>query len=191
MITTARFARPLCSAAATSLILLGLLAPNAAAAECPGANDIPATQDDTGAAASAVMCLVNAERTKRDLKPLKRDKDLAQAARGHSADMVRRNFFSHVTPGGTDLKDRLREAGYGKPSDGWRAGENIGWGTGSRATPASLVDEWLDSPAHKRNMLQDHFREIGVGVAAGAPKASTGGLPGATYTIDLGVIRPG
>ena len=53
------------------------------------------------------------------------------------------------------------------------------------------MDEWLDSPAHKRNMLQDHFGEIGVGVAAGAPKASTGGLPGATYTIDLRVIRPG
>ena len=101
--------------------------------------------------------------------------------------MARRNYFSHVTPGGEDLGDRLRDAGYGDPGDGWRAGENLGWGTGNRATPASLVDEWLASPGHKRNMLENSFREIGVGVAEGAPQPTDGGLPGATYTLNLGV----
>ena len=104
--------------------------------------------------------------------------------------MARRNYFSHVTPGGDDLGDRLRDAGYGDPGDGWRAGENLGWGTGNRATPASLVDEWLASPGHQRNMLERSFRELGVGVAGGAPQ-DDGGLPGATYTLNLGVIRSG
>ncbi len=193
MSTTARLARPLISAAVASLCLFGLLAPSAGAAQtdrCPGSLDVPTSQDSLGDAAQAIVCLVNAERTSRGMSPLRRDGDLAQAARRHSADMARRNYFSHVTPSGDDLGDRLRAAGYGDPGDGWRAGENLGWGTGSRATPASLVDEWLASDAHKRNMLKESFREVGVGVAAGAPQGDRG-LPGATYTLDLGVIRSG
>ena len=80
------------------------------------------------------------------------------------------------------------QAGYGKPGDGWKVGENLGWGTGERATPNALVDAWLNSPPHKKNMLTGAYRELGVGVAVGAPKASTA-LPGATYTLNLGVIR--
>jgi uncharacterized protein YkwD len=190
MLTTARFARrPLLSAA----VALTLLTPSASAAEaeqCPRSHDVPTTEESLSTAATAVECLVNAERTIRGLKPLRRDRDLAKAARRHASDMARRNYFSHVTPGGEDLKDRLREAGYGDPGDGWRAGENLGWGTGTRATPASLVAEWLASPGHKRNMLQERFREIGVGVAGGAPQQSAG-LPGATYALTQGVIRPG
>jgi uncharacterized protein YkwD len=191
--TTARLARPLISAAVSSFCLFGLLAPSAGAAQverCPGSLDVPTSQEGLNNAAQAIGCLVNAERTSRGLKPLRRDGDLAQAARRHSADMARRNYFSHVTPGGEDLGDRLREAGYGDPGDGWRAGENLGWGTGNRATPASLVDEWLASDGHRRNMLKESFRELGVGVAAGAPQGDNG-LPGATYTLALGVIRSG
>ena len=194
MFTTARFARPLLCAAASTIATFGLLAAPAGAAQaerCPGALDVPTSQEGLSNAAGAIVCLVNAERTSRGLKPLRRDSDLAQAARRHAADMARRNYFAHVTPGGEDLGDRLRDAGYGDPGDGWRAGENLGWGTGNRATPNSLVDEWLASPAHKRNMLENSFRELGVGVAAGAPQATSGGLPGATYTLNLGVVRHG
>ena len=140
------------------------------------------------AADDAVICLVNVERTSRGLKALKRDGDLAQAARGHSRDMARNKYFDHTSPNGDSVGDRIREAGYGKPGDGWKVGENLGWGTGERATPNSLVDEWLNSPPHKKNMLTGSYRELGVGVAGGAPKGSTD-LPGATYTLNLGVIR--
>jgi uncharacterized protein YkwD len=102
--------------------------------------------------------------------------------------MARRNFFSHVTPGGADLGDRLRRAGYGRPGAGWRAGENLGWGTGPRATPAALVAAWLASPEHRRNMLRRSYRELGVGVARGEPTGASDPLPGATYALELGAI---
>ena len=102
--------------------------------------------------------------------------------------MVRRAYFSHVTPDGEGLNDRVRNAGYGRPGDGWRVGESLGWGTGDRATPAALVDAWLASPGHRRILLQDAYRELGVGVAAGAPQGWSW-LPGATYTMELGTIR--
>jgi uncharacterized protein YkwD len=122
------------------------------------------------------------------MPPVTRDADLGQAARRHSGDMVRHGFFSHVGTGGTTLGDRLRAAGYGRDS-GWHAGEALGWGTGALSTPNALVDEWLDSPPHRRILLDSGYRELGVGVAAGEPRDDQSSLGGATYTVDFGVIR--
>src|SRR4051812_48290230 len=115
-------ARLLLAAAIASCISM-LVAHPASAAQadrCPGSLDVPTSSAEAGAAADAVVCLVNAERTSRGLKPLGRDGDLAQAARRHAADMVRRNYFSHTSPSGTSFSDRIRAAGYGSPGDGWK-----------------------------------------------------------------------
>jgi len=186
------FARRL-SAAALPLIAVCTLAARPAEAsqadKCPGSLDIPSSAAGTDQAADAIVCLVNAERTSRGLKPLHRDGDLAQAAAGHASDMVRRDYFGHVSPGGKDLGDRIRAAGYFNSGDVWKVGEALGWGTGSRATPNTLVDEWLASPTHRQVLLDPGYREIGVGVSTGAPIDHPTILPGATYALDLGVIR--
>jgi uncharacterized protein YkwD len=169
----------------------GLAVPTAVkaadAADCPGALDVP-TRASAGAAAGAVACLVNQERARRGLRRLAPDADLGLVARRQARDMVRRTYFSHVTPGGADLGDRVRASGYGDGS-GWRVGEALGWGTGTRATPNALVDEWLASPPHRRILLDPGFRDLGVGVADGTPRPATFGLPGATYALDAGVTR--
>lgn len=192
MFTTA-IRRPLLTAAillTAAYSLHAAPAPAAAGADqCPGAKDLPASQGDVDRATDAVMCLVNVERTTRGLKALKRDSDLAQAARGHSRDMAGNKYFEHTSPNGDTVGDRIRQAGYGKPGDGWRVGENLGWGTGERATPNSLVDMWLNSPPHRKNMLTAAYRDLGVGVAPGAPTSTRSSLAGATYTLNLGVIR--
>lgn len=194
MFTTA-LSRPRFHAAVVTLFACGLLAAPASASrgvyQCQGSLDIPQSDAQTTVAASSIACLVNAERTSRGIAALTRDGDLAQAARGHASDMSRHQFFAHVNQAGEGLSDRLRDAGYGRPGDGWRAAEDLGWGTGQRATPNALVDAWLDSPPHRRILLSSAYEELGVGVALGAPKATTGGLPGATYAMDLGTIRPG
>ena len=133
------------------------------AARCPGALDVPTTQAQLDQAADAVTCLVNAERTSRGLKALRPDGDLARAARSHSRDMARNQYFDHTSPDGDSVGDRIRRAGYGDPGDGWKVGENLGWGTGERATPNALVDAWLNSPPH-RAILLGNARRAGVGV---------------------------
>ena len=183
MLTTA--ARPLLHAVATLTIFAAVAVP-AGAESCPGADTIPTSEEELGQAASATFCLVNAERTRRGLAPLRRDADLTQAARGHATDMVRRDYFAHTSPSGETFKERVREAGYGEPGAGWRAGENLGWGTGPRAAPSALVDAWLQSPGHRKILLADQYRELGIGVAGGAPNKD-GSLPGATYTMNVGV----
>lgn len=192
--TSAPFQRSALRAAVVFLAAFGLLTARADAAQadrCKNSLDIPGSQPELSDAATAIVCLVNAERTSRGMRMLRRDSDLAQAARRHAGDMVRRNYFAHASPSGKTVGDRVREAGYGDPGDGWRVAENLGWGTGARATPNSLVDEWLASPPHRRSLLDASYRELGVGVASGAPQETSSGLPGATYALDLGVIRTG
>lgn len=178
--------------ALTALLALGAVfaavpARAADTARCPGSTAVPSAST-VGQATDQVICLINAERTDRGLRPLRGDSDLARAARRHSADMVRRTYFSHVTPGGADLGARISDVRYGS-GHAWRAGEALGWGTGDRATPAALIDEWLASPPHRHILLDPGYRELGVGVAAGAPRSVSSGLPGATYTVDVGVVH--
>jgi hypothetical protein len=124
MFTTADVSRPRLHAAVIALLAFALLAAPAAAARgvyrCSGSLDIPQTSEQTAGAASSVACLVNVERTSRGIPALTRDADLAQAARGHAADMAQHRYFAHVSPARQGLSDRLRKAGYGNPGDGWR-----------------------------------------------------------------------
>jgi uncharacterized protein YkwD len=141
--------------------------------------------ENVDAVSVVTICLVNRERTSRGLKPLALQGQLSDASLGFSALMVREQFFSHVAPDGTDMVDRLSRAGYIRDNlSGWNVGENIGWGTGSYATPAEMVKAWMDSPGHRENILNKEFREIGIGVIVGVPQSGLSG--GATYTTDFG-----
>jgi uncharacterized protein YkwD len=136
---------------------------------------------------AAVLCLHNRERSARGLAPLKEHAKLREAAEQHSVNMVARSFFSHDSPGGLDMAGRILGTGYAR-NQGWSLGENIAWGTGDLATAAEIHRAWMRSPGHKSNILRRQFREIGIGIAIGAP-VDSGGLDGATYTADFGVRR--
>ena len=79
---------------------------------------------------------------------------------------------------------RIRAAHYLHGAGGWTLGENIAWGSWEYATPASIVDSWMHSPPHRANILSRAFREIGIGVARGAPVS--GQDNGGTYVTDFG-----
>jgi uncharacterized protein YkwD len=165
---------------ALALAALALPAP-AVAADCPGADAPP----DAAAATTATVCLINAQRTSRGLEPLATDAQLAAAADAFAQDMVTRRFFDHTSPGGGTLVDRLRRAGWLPASGAWSAGEDIAWGQGSLGTPARIVSSWMASAGHRANILRASFDEVGVGIAAGAPRAG-GPADAATYVADFG-----
>ena len=170
-------------------LVLALAVPAPAAAgptACAAAGSSP-TDVGAGQLEYTILCLVNRERTARGLSRLRSNDRLDRAARGHSRNMVRRNFFSHDAPGGASVLDRVLRRGYRGPR-GTLVGENIAWGSGSYATPAEILDGWMNSPGHRANILHPRFEEIGVGVAHGAPRA-VGGAPAATYTTDFGARR--
>jgi uncharacterized protein YkwD len=135
----------------------------------------------------AVLCLHNRERAAHGLPSLRENAKLRRAAEGHSGAMVAGRFFAHESPAGADMSDRILRTGYAR-GQSWSLGENIAWGTGNLATAAQIQRAWMDSPGHRANILRRQFREIGIGIAIGAP-VDAGGLDGATYTADFGVRR--
>jgi uncharacterized protein YkwD len=176
----------------SSIIAMALAAglisgsPAAAASACAGADASP---DATSGAAlqAATLCLLNEERAAVGVKPLKAHRKLQKAAVGYSKTMVKEQFFDHVSPEGSTLASRVKQVKYMKGARRWSLGENIAWGTGSRATPAAIVDAWMHSEGHKRNILDPTFKEIGIGIATGAPVATAASMSaGATYTTDFG-----
>jgi uncharacterized protein YkwD len=169
------------------LAAAALLAPatGASAADCEGQNLMP-TSENEAQIRHAVLCLLNAERRKRGLKPLRENAKLRRAANGHSRNMVENGFFDHTTPSGTTMVDRIKNVGYTQPDKGYTLGENIAWGTGDLATPKQTMKAWMNSPGHKANILRAKFREVGIGINLGAPVRLQASEAGATYTTDFG-----
>lgn len=100
--------------------------------------------------------LINKERANAGLAPLQFDAELQKVARLKAKDMVEKNYFSHQSPT------------YGSPFDMMRqfnvnfrtAGENI---AGNR-TVEGAVKAWMNSPDHKKNILNGNFNYTGIGV---------------------------
>jgi len=154
-----------------------------AGAACGNVDVIP-TADTVAAVEDAVLCLLNGERADRGLAQLAENAQLAQAALGHATDMVQRDYFSHDSPDGATMTDRIAATGYLPDDASWLVGENLAWGTGSLATARAIMDAWMSSEGHRANILNPRFREIGMGTALGTPQ---GGDSGATYAHEFGV----
>ena len=76
---------------------------------------------------------------------------LQRAARAHSKDMIRRNYFSHNTKGSGSFSKRLKKFGYTpKGFKYYTAGENIAYGSGPKGEPKQIMRAWMKSPGHKK-----------------------------------------
>jgi uncharacterized protein YkwD len=109
----------------------------------------------TGSEAS-LLNTMNAVRQAHRLPVLRVDFHLVRAARGHSADMMRRQYFAHGSVAG-----RAVAAGARGPL----FGEDLAWATGITAN--WVVEHWLASPSHRAILLRPGFRRVGIGYAFG------------------------
>ena len=144
---------------------IGLAGPAAAATPTTGTAATTAQE-------ARVLLLVNRARAAARCPALKANAQLTRAARGHSLDMARRNYFAHTTPGGTTPWTRIAKAGYPRAT----LAENIAAG---QPTADAVVKAWLNSPGHRRNILNCSLRSVGTGLA-------TGGRYGHYWTQDFG-----
>jgi uncharacterized protein YkwD len=144
----------------------------------------PAQADDAAErrARLTISELIAEERARHGAPQLERVPSLGRAATAHAADMVVRGFFSHLSPEGSRLLDRVRATGYLDGWVTWEVGEVLAWGDGELGTPAAALRLWLESPSHRRAICRRAYRELGVGVAEGTPA----GGEGATYAVVLG-----
>jgi uncharacterized protein YkwD len=110
-------------------------------------------------AEARMLELVNAERVKAGVKPLTLDRTIIPVARAHSKDMWERQYFAHENPDGESPADRMTKGSVRFLT----AGENL-----ALAQTVELAHKGLmNSPGHKRNILDPDFSRIGIGVIDG------------------------
>jgi len=106
-----------------------------------------------------MLQLVNQERVKEGLHPVKADPELAEVARAHSRDMFAKGYFAHLNLEGKTPFDRIREAGVSYKA----AGENLALAP----TLAIAHNGLMNSPGHRANILRKDFGRLGIGVVDG------------------------
>lgn len=184
--TESRIAR----AAAVFILTLVLVAASlwaatgsALAARCEGAYSKPG-KAPAAKVRAATRCLINRRRVGHGLRRLRGHERLKVAAQRHTRHMVRSNRFSHTGAGGSTPFERVKRTGYPRGSSA-AVGENIAWGEGKRARPKPIVRSWMNSSGHRRIILENRFRHVGIGVRRGSPFKG-GPRGGVTYTVDFG-----
>ncbi len=102
---------------------------------------------------------VNVQREAHGLKPLRYSEELLEVARYYSRRMAEENFFSHKDPDGRTVRQRVTEAGIT-----WRVlGENLAYSNGYINPVAVSVKGWMESPGHRKNILDPTYAETAIG----------------------------
>jgi len=109
--------------------------------------------------------LINQERARYAQPPLTWNDKLVEVARIHSANMAEFRFFSHRGLDDKLVSDRADDCKVGR----WRAiGENIAYNRGHKEPIGKAIELWLNSPSHRRNMLDKNWSDSAIGIAIAA-----------------------
>ncbi len=107
--------------------------------------------------------LTNKERQNYGLETLVEDERLNQAALEKGKNMLAEDYWAHYAPSGKTPWDFIKASGY-KFS---YAGENL---ARNFYQSNEVVVAWMSSPTHKENILNAHYRNIGIAVLKGTLK---------------------
>ncbi len=107
-----------------------------------------------------IINLINNQRLQLGLPALTPNYKLTQAAKNKAADMWNAKYFAHTSPDGKKFSDWIKEQGYYYR----RAGENLAI---SFSSANEVVAAWLQSPAHRTNLFNPYYQEVGLVVVRG------------------------
>ncbi len=85
---------------------------------------------------------------------------LGAAALEHSRDMAENDHFAHLGTDGRSVGDRVSKTGY----DWQTVGENL---ARNQVSVSQVIDDWLASPSHCRQLLAANYSEFGAAKSDG------------------------
>lgn len=112
-----------------------------------------------------LLRLVNMERTSNleaALPLLQEDVKLMQVARNHSLYMASNCIYSHEGYEGKRSGERVKDSGYCLHN---YSSENIH--RSDKLDLETIAQSWMSSPGHRKNILNENFKDTGVGIAQG------------------------
>ena len=110
----------------------------------------------------AVVSLTNNVRTRNGLGTLSENRLLDTVAEQRAKDMLEKQYFAHVSPTGEQASDLAQRTGYRYKI----IAENIA--SGIFLTNQKIIDGWMQSPGHRKNILSPDVKEVGVSVMKGS-----------------------
>lgn len=119
-----------------------------------------AMPENVNAMATEIAAGLNASRRANGESTLRFSRELGRAAMRHACDMLANDFFDHRGSDGSNLQARVTRVGY----NACIVAENIAWGY---PRPEQIIDGWMNSPGHRRNMLHPRIEEFGIGISQG------------------------
>ena len=134
----------------------------------PGPLNIGGQPNDVELVKAKIIAQTNIQRYDNgQLLPLIENVKLNAAARAKADDMFKKQYFEHVSPSGTDPGTLVKNFGY----DYIASGESLILGNFS--SEAEVVQDWMNSPGHRANILNNRFVDIGVAIVKGMYKGQT------------------
>lgn len=103
-----------------------------------------------------LVVIANRVRQEHGLKNLIQKERLGNSAKAKSQDLNTQKYWAHDNPQGKTPWDFIHESGYKYN----KAGENLARGY---SDPETMFRAWLDSPGHRKNLLNPEYTEIGMG----------------------------
>lgn len=119
-----------------------------------------------------IVYLINQERTYYGLAPLQINQKLETAAKNKTKDMLNKNYFEHYAYGMSPW-GFIKNQNYNYLN----AGENLAM---NFDTAEGMVNAWMNSESHKKNILSSNYNEMGIGISTGQYTES-----GETYTTTI------
>ena len=166
---------------ALAVLTLALVVPSSGSARRQGSVSTAATLQ------AALVDRVNAVRAAHGLSSLRVLTSLRSAATFHSTEMAKVGYFSHNSANGSSFAKRI--AGFYSPSGyrRWAVGENLLWGSPDVGA-AQAVKLWMNSAAHRANLLDPRWRDMGLSaVHSTSAPGVYGNSPATIVTADFGV----
>jgi len=109
----------------------------------------------------AIVGLTNSVRAANGLAALSENQLLTTIAEERAEDMLEKQYFDHISPTGEQASDLAQRLGYRYKI----VAENIA--SGIFMTNQKIIDGWMQSPGHRKNILSPEIREIGVSLIKG------------------------
>lgn len=117
---------------------------------------------------AVVFFVTNEARLEKGLPALEFQPNLEIMAWNHSISMAEKDFFDHLNPKDRKRRDprkRARLAGIVNPNIGENIGAYGGQQFGDYLELADfLVDEWIDSPPHRKTLYSKDALQLGCGI---------------------------
>jgi uncharacterized protein YkwD len=159
------------STAALWTILLAMSATSLAAwpaladSGCPD-GDLSASGGEPARGADALLCEMNEQRADAGLAPLRESAQLDRSAAFHAHDMAAYGYFAHQRSGEPALMGRIRATGYFSGIRRALYTENLADAPVTSDTASIVVDAWMHSAEHRRNLLTEPYRDAGIAIAS-------------------------